>query len=1029
MKPGPSKTGEEETQELAKSEEKSYPAQRTTRRKRRRSSDPIELLRNPEALVLIVALLSLGFLVLLRGVLSPVPALLFLATFALFLIPGFLMTRLAPDESFSDVGWLPVSLALSTGVFGFLAIPFLILHRSFDEYLWACGAILALSLVLASFRVLKRKTREKSSYETQKDSSAFTRLMWLPLLGAGAALAYASSRVVPEPNEDHWAYLAYVQEYLDAESLGRISPFYGTEMQGFSRLMLNGWLAIQAAFSRVSGIDPVGLASAYLTPALVLVSLLAFYWLARTLFESRGLALLSGSLYGLFLLFYLDGAPGSFGGDLVRRVMEDKFAARYLLLPVALGFAVLFLKKRGWLRLGMFAFVFWTTGVVHPMVLGIVGLGVAAFGAAHLAADFRDRKAWSGVLALGAVVFLTLVPPAIYLLITGSPLLSKLEVMDPALIENRLRVWQDQKRLLILGEDSYIMHPSLVLNPILAAAYLIGVPFLIWRAGRSLAAQLLLGTLLFFAVLVYFPPLASFAGEFVRPWLIYRLAWPIPLAALLTVGWMLWELLGYASRRFDRLSSVRGAAPLFALILVVLLTVAAAPRALGGVRTIDSVDEAPQGEASCVDPAFDRMREAVDTSSVVLAPALENSCIPAYSPLANVVGYRDQFLGESASGETDSAGGGASRRAQDIQDFFGASTLSSAMIQTLQRYEVDYVLLRTDSPLNVQLGHLPGFTLLENPGERYRLYEVNREALFVTQAVAANDVLQSDVPSSAIDLYSAALVGDPNSATLGYTGLGLTYDILDSPSEAAAYYEEAIDLAREEPALYALLSDAYREAGESSYAAQALQSGIDRVSKDVGLRTRLSSFLIFQNTPVAIETQRGVVEQFPEVPAYRVDLGKLLALNEEAAAAGRQFEKAINQNPLSATLRADMALAYQLANRDREALRYYEQALNLEPDSPQYNLNVGKLYAGLSTEDGRNEEYFQRAEEHLEKAAELQPRPDRIDVRALAWSSLGDLYVSWDRREEAIDAYERTLEINPEQSQARQKLEELRQAQ
>lgn len=1022
-----SRIGDEDTQELPGG------SRRPTRRKSHKGSRWSGLLRNPEALALLLALISLFILVPLRGVLSSVPALLVLATFALFLIPGFLLSRFMTDESLSGIGWLPVAFALSTGVFGLAAIPFLVLHRSFVEYLGTCGVVLVVFLVLAAFRVF-RGVAGNEYVAGEGIEGLWTRLMWVPLAVFGVALGYTSSRVVPDPNEDNWAYLAYVQEFSNAENLGRLSPFYGTEIQGISRLTLNGWLMIQAAFSRVSSIDPVDLASTYLPPALILVSLLAFYWLALTLFESRSAALLTVSLYGVFLLFYLDATPISFGGNFVRRVLEDKFAAQYLMLPVALGLAVLFLRERGWLRLGMFAFVFLATGMVHPMVMGILGLGVAAFGATHLAVDFRNREAWNGVLALGAVVFFTLVPPAAYLLITDNPLLSKLDILDPTLIENRLSVWQDQKRLLILGEGSYIMHPSLILNPAIAASYLIGVPFLIWRVGRSLAAQLLLGVLVFFAVLVYFPPLASFAGEFVRPWLIYRLAWPIPLAALLTVGWMTWELLVYSIRRFDRLTSrlapTGSVLPLVALILVVLIAAAAAPRALAGIQTLNSVDETPQDTASCVDPAFEQLREVAKTGSVVLAPELENSCIPAYSSLTNVVIYRDQFLGESASSETDSAGESATpRKARDVRDFFEASTVSSAMIETLQRYEVDYVLLPANSPLNIQLGHLPGFTVLDTPGERYKLYSVSRKDIFVTQTVAANDALQNEDPYSAIDIYSVALSGDPDEAVLAFTGLGLAYDALGSSSEAATYYEQAIDLASQEAPLYALLSEAYSAAEEYSYAAQALQSGIDRIPQDVGLRTQLSSLLTFRNAGGAVETQRVVVEQFPEVPSYRVDLGKVLAMSGEGAAADQQFEEAIRQNPLSPLLRADVALANQLAGRDRAALRYYEQALDLEPDSPQYNLNVGKMYAGLSTEDGRNEEYFQRAEKHLEKASELEPRPERSDVRASAWSSLGDLYASWGRNEQAIEAYEKALEIDSGLPQVQQKLEELRQTQ
>ena len=341
--------------------------------------------------------------------------------------------------------------------------------------------------------------------------------------------------------------------------------------------------------------------------------------------------------------------------------------------------------------------------------------------------------------------------------------------------------------------------------------------------------------------------------------MIYRLAWPIPLAALLTAFWMFWELLGYASRKFGG-TRLRGAAPLIALVLVVLLASAAAPRALAGLRTVDSVDETPQEGASCTDPAFDWMRENVDSRSVVLAPELENSCVPAYSSLTNVVGYRDQFL------DTSTGGGSQSRKVQAVKDFFGAPTVGSGGIRTLLRYKIDYVLLPAGSPLNVQLGHLPGFKALDNPGSRYRFYAVNRDELVVTQAVAANDIL-SDDPASAIDAYNTALAGSADEAVLAYTGLGMAYESLGSPSDAAAVYEEAIAQDPREPALYDLLSGAYRNAGESSYSIQALQSGINRIPEDVKLRTDLTSLLMSQDAKAAVDVQRQVVDRFPEVPS------------------------------------------------------------------------------------------------------------------------------------------------------------------
>ena len=150
--------------------------------------------------------------------------------------------------------------------------------------------------------------------------------------------------------------------YLNSDKLGLISPFYGTEAQGFSRLMLNGWLMIQAAFSGVSGINAVNLASGYLVPALVLFSLLAFYWLARTLFEDEGAALFAGALYGFSCSSTWTLPQHRSVGTSSGACWKTSSPPGTCCFPWRLASPVLYLRKRGWLRLGMFALVFWATG-------------------------------------------------------------------------------------------------------------------------------------------------------------------------------------------------------------------------------------------------------------------------------------------------------------------------------------------------------------------------------------------------------------------------------------------------------------------------------------------------------------------------------------------------------------------------------------------------------------------------------------------------------------------------------------------
>jgi hypothetical protein len=114
----------------------------------------------------------------------------------------------------------------------------------------------------------------------------------------------------------------------------------------------------------------------------------------------------------------------------------------------------------------------------------------------------------------------------------------------------------------------------------------------------------------------------------------------------------------------------------------------------------------------------------------VLAPDLENTCIPAYSASTNVVSLRgvsvlDRLpaLERRAPGRIE-----APQRALDVRRFFRDST-PEEKAEILRRYEVDYVLLRADSPLREYLEGRPGFAVVETPGDWYRLFAVDLQRL------------------------------------------------------------------------------------------------------------------------------------------------------------------------------------------------------------------------------------------------------------------------------------------------------------
>ncbi len=887
-------------------------------KRRRRGAAPNPLF-SLEAALFILVLGCLVVLLPLRGLLSAMPIVLFMAALGLFLLPGLLLSYLVMDDDFPGAARLPVAFVLSVGIFGLPGVPLLVLHRGFDEYLLLCGAIIAATLVLALCRLLFRGPTRLVNAE----GGSFS-LLWLPFAGLSAVLAYASTVIVEEPNGDSWIYLAYVREYVGADRLATSNPLFGIQA-GDSylsfRTTINGWLLEQSAMSWTSGIPPAELVLDYLAPVLTVMSLLAVYALVRVLF-GREAALFIGSLTALLFLVDLQAtvqtAFMSPGHEIISRVTEDKYVTRFLFLPVALALAFLYLRDRKLRYLLVFAFLCWSVTIVHPIGLVFVGVGTAGLGLFHLVPNLRNGQSWKRVLLLGAAILSIALPPVLYLLLTGSPLLSRLgDSSDADTAQALISTWEDSKRLLVLGEDSYVMHPALLLNPVVLLAYALGIPFLIVKLKESLAARLLLGVLAFTAVLIYVPFIATPLAKIVGPWVLIRFSWPISLAAPIVLGWMLLELLAYLRARLEgrRPGMLARAAPILPLLLIVVLVAVASPLAWASVRSANEIDETPQSASTCQDPTFDWMREETTEPATVLAPYEENSCIPAHSA-ANVLSLR---------------GISPSNIEGELRLFFISSTLDEQDIQIILEQEADYMLLPADSMLNAQLRRLPGFVPLDNPGQRYRMYGVDRNVLATTTATSANSLVKVEDLAGAEALYSAALTGDANEQFLAYVGLGISYTRQELYSEAAANYEQALSIYVDEPSLYPPLSDAYNAAGNQDLARLALENGIARFPEDVDLHTKLATLLMETDPEAAAEAQRGAVEMFPEVPRYRIRLGAILNLAGEEDAADEQFQQALAQNPLSAELHNEVGFANQNSGREEAAIRHYERALELDP--------------------------------------------------------------------------------------------------
>jgi len=684
------------------------------------------------------AFLALGPL---RDTFATLRGVMLVAVLILFLTPGTLLTRWFLREHFSGVALLPAAFVIGTGGFALLGVPFLVLQSTLEAYLWLAGAVVAGSLLAAALTAFVRD-RPTDDAGTEPVSGERGGVLWLPFLALVAVLAYITRITAPSSFGDIWIYLSWVREYLGSGRLAFEEPFFGGEV-GLSRVRINGWLLEQAAAARVSGVDPVNLVFSYLNPTLVAVSLLAFYALARVLFESERVALFCGCLYSLFLLVHVSQSRLTLGGEFIQRLPEDKLAAKFLFMPLALAFAVVFLKGGGWRYFWCFALSCWCVMAIHPIGLAIIGISMAGFGLLHLASNPLSREAWSRICAMGLAGVLAVgVPAFLILAIAREPLTavltdSDINSGDPDVLRNMIFVSPERNRIFELADGSYMMHPSLLLDPIIVVAFILGVPFLLWRVKSNPAAQLLLGMMYLTTVVVYVPTITTFLGdELVLPGQIWRLAWPIPLAALLALGWLAWEATGRAASWLGNLSPARRVARALPLLILIVLTIGAVPLYRDGFASIMQHKEASRSAGFYpVDPIYPWFRDEIDSPQVILASDLLSARIPAFSSEANVVSRRGSLvlkvlpkLEERVPGRIEVPQG-----ARDVQKFFNGTDLDTA-IEILRRHRVDYVMIESGSGLAGALDTLPGFEPVREPSARQDLYAVNLQKLGKVQA-------------------------------------------------------------------------------------------------------------------------------------------------------------------------------------------------------------------------------------------------------------------------------------------------------
>ena len=271
--------------------------------------------------------------------------------------------------------------------------------------------------------------------------------------------------------------------------------------------------------------------------------------------------------------------------------------------------------------------------------------------------------------------------------------------------------------------------------------------------------------------------------------------------------------------------------------------------------------------------------------------------------------------------------------------------------------------------------------------------------------------------------YQKILAANPRHAE-ALAGMSLIALASRQPDAAIRMAQAAVSVAPAMPALWVVLGQALRAAGQADAAREAYDSALHLDRMNALAHTGLGELSIAAGKlEEGLASFTRALEQNPSQLAARIGLGHALGCLDRFAEALAHYEQALAVNPRLPE--AEFAAGYALArlNRADEAERRYRRAISLRPDFAAAWMNLGcllrekgsDLYAEaalrravelrpelvsgwvhlalLKREQGAMEE----AEKHLNRAQELEP--DRVETE-IAWTQFHvarkDLKTAWE---------------------------------
>lgn len=171
----------------------------------------------------------------------------------------------------------------------------------------------------------------------------------------------------------------------------------------------------------------------------------------------------------------------------------------------------------------------------------------------------------------------------------------------------------------------------------------------------------------------------------------------------------------------------------------------------------------------------------------------------------------------------------------------------------------------------------------------------------------------------------------------------------------------------------------------------------------------------FQNGDYALadDLYRDAILGNEQDPTLLKAHGLVLAKLGHYKAAAHSFQQALRLDPADADTRFQLGLALFHLGRNKAALEEYRQVIQLKPENVRSHARLGYLLDDLGRADEAKEEYAV-----VEKAYRADAASKHLSDNPDVWADYGRVLMALTRREEALPAYRRAIDLYQRQADA-----------